>query len=147
MANQFLDQLVGLLQGLKQDTANLNRDLDEKDQREETKVDLSRIFKSFAELRALMSKLDKAETAKLQEELRQLMSGEESILEYNNDVNKILMEVKKRTESKEVIKDKVIENMPADQKRENVGSLFDNWQSALNNVHDWLEKNSSVGSR
>src|SRR6188508_334210 len=119
MAHPFLDQLFEVLQNLKTDSKNLNKDLDEKDKREETKGDLSRIFSSFSELRALMSKLDESDTARLQEELRQLMSGEENILEYNNDVNNILMEVKRRTERNDVIKDKVIENLPTEQKREN----------------------------
>lgn len=148
MANP-IDQLFAVLQGLKTDAANFNRSLDEKDKREETKGDLARLFSSFGELRAIMSKLEESDVEKLREELKQLMSGQEDILEYNRDVNNILLEAKKRTEKTDSTKDKVIDNLPEEQKQQKVGSIFDNWRGVLSNVQHWIEQNSSnkIGSR
>jgi hypothetical protein len=152
MANDLLNQLFGLLQGLKTDTANLNKDLDEKDKREETRGDLSQIFSRFNELDSVLSQLDESDVAKMQEELKKLTSGQEDIFEYNRDINNILMQVKKRTEKNPSAKDKVIEHMPSEAKEQhadNVGSLFDSWGSVLSNVQHWIEQNTQqkTGSR
>jgi hypothetical protein len=145
----IINQLLELLQGLKTDATNLHRDLDEDDEREETKGDLSQLFNKFDELKSLMSKLNESDIAKLQGELKKLMSGEENILEYNRDVNDILLAVKKRTEQHEPTKDKVIEHLPPEQKHENVGSVFNNWGSLLREVQNFIEQATSnkVGSR
>lgn len=149
MASPIVDKLFELLQNLKTDATNLDRDLDEKDKREETKGDLRQLFRSFNELRTLISKMDESEKAKMQAEMQELMSGKENILEYNRDVANILINVKKRVEGRESIKEKVIEHLPQEQKNENVGTLFDNWRSVLTNVQQWIEQNSShkIGSR
>lgn len=149
MANSIISQVLDLLQNLKSDATNLNRDLDEKDEREETRGDLSQLFKGFGELRSLMSKLEKSDVEKLQTEMRELMSGKEDMLEYNRDVANILMEVKKRTEAENDAKEKVVEHLPSEKKDDNVGSLFDNWGSVLKNVQHWIEQNSQhkIGSR
>jgi len=152
MANDLINQLFGLLQNLKTDTSNLHKDLDDKDEREETKDDLSQIFSRFGELNALLSKLDESDVAQMREDLKKLLSGQEDILEYNRDINNLLLKVKQRTEQHEPTKDKVIEHMPSEAKEQhadNVGSLFDNWGSILNNVQHWIEQNSSAktGSR
>lgn len=149
MANQIINQLLEVLQNIQTHANNLNKDLDEKDEREETKGDLRQLFTNFGELRALMSKLDESDVTKLREELHELMSGKEDILEYNRDVTNILMDVKRRTEVNESAKDKVVEHLPAEKKDENVGSLFDNWSSILGNVQHWIEQNTSsqTGSR
>jgi hypothetical protein len=149
MANQILDQLFTILQNLRTHATNLNKDLDERDQREETKGDLARLFGSFNELKTVMVQLEQSDIAKLQDELKQLLSGEENILEYNRDVSNILLEARKRAEKNEPTKEKVTENLPTQQKNQNVGNVFDNWRSILANVQHWIEQNSKnkIGSR
>lgn len=150
MANELIDRLIGVLQGLKTDTANLNKDLDEKDEREETKGDLSQIFSRFGELKSLMSQLNESDVTQMREEMKQLLSGQENINDFNRDVKNILMAVKQRTEENEPSKDKVIEHMPDEAKDEhgdNVGSVFDSWGSVLNNVQHWIEQNTPAGTR
>lgn len=146
MANDLINQLLGLLQGLKTDTVNLNKDLDDKDEREETKGDLSQIFSRFGELESLLSKLDESDVAEMQEDLKKLMSGQEGILDYNRDINNLLTKVKQRTEQHEPTKDKVIEHMPPEAKEthsDDVGSMINSWGSVLNNVQHWIEQNAS----
>ena len=149
MAGELINQLLGLLQNIKTDAANLHKDLDNKMKVKKPKGDLSRLFGSFGEMRELMSKLDESDIAQLKDEFKALMSGKEDLLEYNRDVNEILMNVKKRTEANAPAKDKVVEHLPPEQKDQNVGSHFDNWGSILNNVAHWIEQNTTTptGSR
>jgi hypothetical protein len=151
MANNILGQLFQIIQGLRTDSSNLNRDLDERDDREETGGDLTQLFRGFGQLRSIMSKLDESDIAKLQDELKKLMSGKENILEYSRDVNNILIDVQKRTEKHEPTRDKVADNIPAkhQDEHESVGSMFDSWRSVIGDVQHWIEQNSSnrIGSR
>lgn len=147
MANQIINQIFAILQNLKTNATNLNKDLDQKDKREETGGDLAQLFGSFGELRSIMSKLDESDITKLQTELKELMSGKEDLMEYKRDVANILLEAKKRTEAQDQVKAKVIENMPEEKKNENVGSLFDNWGSVLSKLEQWIEQSSSTHAK
>lgn len=142
-----LSQLRTILQDLRKHTSNLNRDLDDGDDREETRTDLALITKGFDELKSTLRNLEKSDVAKLQDELKQLMSGEENLFEYNRDVNNILIEAKKRSEKNAPTQEKIAENLPPQQKDENVGSLFANWQSVLSNVQKWVEQNATQKTR
>ncbi len=141
-----LNQLLVLLQNVRGQANNLSKDVDEKDQREETQADLSKLFSSFADLRNLLSRLEQSDVTKLQEELKQLMTGQETFAEYNRDVSKILMDVHHRTEEHPPTEEKIKENLPGAAKTQNVGSLFDNWRSVLGNIQNWIEKNTTQSS-
>lgn len=143
MANSILDQLITVLQNLKTHTSNLNKDLDNNDQREETRGDLKSIFTNFEQLQKTLTNLDQTDMDALQNELKQLLKGEQSFSDYNRDVNNILTQVRKRIERDEQTKDKVTENLPAEQKTKSVGTVFDGWQSILSKVQHWIEQNTS----
>lgn len=146
MATPILDQLILVLQGLKTDATNLNKSLDDRDVREETKGDLAQVFSRFGELKSLMAKASASDVEKIQDEFKQLMSGQEDVHEYNQDITAILASIKKRTEASEATKTKVTENLPKEQKTEGVASLLDNFKDVLNGVQGFLDQ-SGVGTR
>ena len=147
MANQNLNQLFTIFQDLREHSTNLHKDLDDNDEREETQGDLANMFKSFNDLRALMSKVEQSDVTKLQSELKRLLSGEESLTDYQHDVANILSEVRKRTEQENDKKDKIADNLPPQHQNQNVNSIFDNWGSILSNVQHWIEQNASQVGR
>jgi hypothetical protein len=57
------------------------------------------------------------------------------------------MEVYKRIEKHEPAKEKVVQNLPAQEKSQNVGTLLDNWRSVLGNIKDWVDQNSAKSGR
>jgi hypothetical protein len=146
MGNPFVDQLVGLLNGLKDDTQNLHKSLDDQDEREETQGDLSNIFGKFAALRSILSKMDASDTEQIQDELKKVMSGQENISEIGQKIRGLLMTVKNRTDEHAPTRDKVADNLPDDKKEQDIGSIFDNFQGVLNNVQHWIDS-TKAGSR
>lgn len=136
MANNPLSQIFEILQNLQTHAGNLSKDIDTKDTREETEGDLSQIFSSFGQLRTVMSKLNEQDMARLQDEVKQLFSGEQSFFDYNRDVNNILMEVYKRAQEHPATKQKIEDNLPAQAQNQNLGNVFKGWGDLLTGLQN-----------
>lgn len=145
--NNPLDQLFSVLQNLRTQASNLSKDIDTHHEREETEEDLSDIFSSFGQIKSIMSKLSPADMANLQDEVKQLFKGEQSFSDYSRDVNKILMDVYKRTEEHKPTKEKIAENLPAQVQNQSVSTIFGSWGDILNNVQKVISQASNPNAK
>jgi len=131
-----IQDFIDALKKVRTSADNLNKDVDHKDKREETKSDLQELSLSFTDLRKIFSSLTEEDRAALQREAQELLSGQESLAEYTSDVKKILSNVKNRVTDDVAVKSKIEQNIPEEHKEKTSESLLDTFMGYLHQISD-----------
>lgn len=138
------NELMSLLQQIRDSAKNLSKDLDQKDPRENTQEDLEQLTLNFQDLRDIFTTMNEQDKQNLNREARELLSGQEDFQTYMQDVKKIIMDIKSRIKSDKKIETKVSDNLPDEHQNDTPNNLFQGFQSLIEQIGRWTEK---AGSR
>jgi uncharacterized protein with von Willebrand factor type A (vWA) domain len=126
-----IQDLFDVLTKIRTAAGNLNKDIDPKDKREETKQDVAQLTLNFKDLKKILSSMTEQDRADLQRELQELFSGQETFAEYNRDVQKLIMSIKNRIDSDIQVEQKIAQNLPAEHKEKGPSTLFETLSTVL----------------
>jgi DNA-directed RNA polymerase subunit F len=134
------NQFQSLLEQILSSTNNLKKDLDQNDPREQTQDDLSQLSLSFQDLREMFSHINPEDAEKLKNEFRALLSGQENLQTYVQDVRKILTDIHDRTRSDRQVQQKISNNLPEDQQDETAQSLLQGFKGLMDQLFNSTQK-------
>ncbi|MBA3237735.1 MAG: hypothetical protein H0T62_05205 [Parachlamydiaceae bacterium] len=138
------NEIMSIMQQIRDSAKNLSKDLDKNDSREKTQEDLEQLTLSFQDLKDIYSALNEQDSENLNREAREWLSGKEDFQTYMRDVKKIIMDIKTRINSDKKVEEKVADNLPEDHQNEAPSSLVQGFQNILEKIAQWTEK---AGSR
>lgn len=135
-----LQDFLAVLQNIKESAANLGKDVDTNDKREETKADFAMLTLSFSDLQSILKNITPEDRANLEREMKELFSGQESLAEYTRDVQKILTDVKNRVSKDVAVQEKIEKSTTIEQKGQEPASILDGFTQLLKQLNDKLSK-------
>lgn len=141
--------LIDAFLKIRSSLGNLSKDVDEKDSREKTDQDLAAVTVNFQDLFTLFKSMEASDMQKIYQEVMELSSGEETFQEYIRDVNKILVDVKRKAQKSDSAKEKLEQNLPRNLKDEGIESLLEKYQETVQQINAWQDqvKNKTVGRK
>ena len=119
---------------------NVSKDVDERDPREKTDQDLAALTVNFQDLMTLFQSMEASDMQKIYQEMVELSSGQETFQEYIRDVNKILSDIRSRTQNHEPTREKIEQNLPNNLQDEDIDSLFAQYQDTVKRINAWQNK-------
>ncbi len=138
------DDLLSIIQQIRSSAKNLSKDIDSKDQRENTEEDLAQLSMSFQDLKDILFSLNQSDKDNLNREMRELLSGQEDFQTYTHDIKKILFDVKGRIKSDRNVEEKISQNLPEEHQNVTPNTLMQGFGKLIEQIANWTEK---AGSR
>lgn len=138
MANK--NQIASLLEQIFSSSKNLKKDLDKNDPREKIEEDLNQLTLNFQDLKEIFFGMNAQENESLKREFGELLSGQEDMKTYVQDVRKILAEVQERIRTDKKVEEKINDNLPEDQQNETPQSLLQGFKGLIDKLSQINEK-------
>lgn len=132
--------LQTLLEKIHSSSQNLKKDIDENDPRENTSKDLEQLSLNFQDLKEIISGLNTQDTANLNREFRELISGQEDLQTYVQDVKKLLSDVQTRIKSDKKVEEKISDNLPDESQNDTPSTLIQGFKSILEQISQMSDK-------
>lgn len=131
-----LDQIFNVMDQLRTCAQNLNKDIDHKDSREETKRDLEQLNSGFQQLQQFFSKINQQDMETVQREVQEWLSGQQDFQQYARDVSALVTDIRNRTKADSKVQQKIQDNMPRQHRNRNVGDFFNEIKTVLDQVNN-----------